>query len=140
MANCYGEKKMKNKIAILLVLPILVLGGYMLYLNAMTKFNRVEVVVQGYDPKDFLSGYYLYLRPDWNETDCTQFADGVCPQKEFDETFTFYIRSEHSDKLTQQVNAGVVKLVFSYSPQHKPLIVDMLVDGKSYLEFVRQKK
>ena len=50
---------MKNKIAILLVLPILVLGGYMLYLNAMTEFNRVEVVVQGYDPKDFLSGYYF---------------------------------------------------------------------------------
>ena len=47
---------MKNKIfAILLFVPVIVLGAYMIKLISMSRFEKVEVAVQGYDPKDFFS-------------------------------------------------------------------------------------
>ena len=132
---------MKNKIlAALLLLPVVGLGATMLYYEKMTHFDRVEVAVRGYDPKDFFSGYYMRLQPDWEKTNCTQFADKVCPKDEFAKDYTFYMKQEHSGKLSKAVNAGDVKLVFSYSAGRMPLIVDLLVDGKTYMEFVTDGK
>lgn len=132
---------MKNKILTsLLLLPVVVLGICMLRLNYMSNFEKVEVAVRGYDPKDFFSGYYMYLRPDWENTDCTQFADNVCPKDNFNNTYTFYIKREQSDKITTKVNAGVVKLQFSYSAGFEPIITDLLVDGQSFMGFIEEKK
>lgn len=132
---------MKNKILTgLLLLPVVVLGICMVRLNYMSNFEKVEVAVQGYDPKDFFSGYYMYLRPDWEHTDCTQFADNVCPKSNFNSTYTFYIKREQSEKLTSKVNAGVVKLQFSYSAGFEPIITDLLIDGQSFMEFIEEKK
>ncbi len=132
---------MKNKIiAALLLLPVVGLGSSMLYYEKMTHFDRVEIAVRGYDPKDFFSGYYMRLQPDWEKTDCAQFANNVCPKEEFSKDYTFYMRQEHSGKLSTAVNAGDVKLVFSYCSGHMPLIVDLLVDGKTYMEFVKPRE
>lgn len=132
---------MKNKILIaLLFLPIIGLASTMLWYEHMTHFDRVEVVVQGYDPKDFFSGYYMRLQPNWEQTDCTQFADKICPKDDFEKDYTFYMNQKHSDDLGKAVNAGVVKLVFSYQHGHNPLIVDLLVDGKSYIDFIKESK
>lgn len=129
---------MKNKLwGVLLCLPAVVLTAIIVYLNCLTHFTRVEVAVRGYDPKDFFAGYYILLQPDWSATDCSQFADGICPKDDFAPTYNFYIKREQSDKISRKVNAGVVKLVFSHSPQHRPVVVDLLVDGKSYMDFIK---
>ena len=130
---------MKNKIlAALLFLPVLGLGFYMLWLQSMTDFKRVEIVVAGYDPRDFFAGNYMNLQLDWNNTDCSQFAQNTCPKKDFDRFYNFYIQQKNSASLTQKVNAGTVKLVFSYEHGYQPMIVDLLVDGKSYIDFVKK--
>ncbi|MBQ4400058.1 MAG: hypothetical protein II830_02040 [Alphaproteobacteria bacterium] len=132
---------MRNKIlAVLLFLPVIGLGFYMLWLQTMTEFRRVEIAVAGYDPRDFFSGNYMNLRLDWNSTDCSQFKDNVCPKEDFDLFYHFYIRQENSQTLTQKVNAGDVKLVFSYEHGYKPMIVDLSVNGKSYIDFVKESK
>lgn len=132
---------MKNKIfAALLLLPVVGLGGSMAYYDYMTHFDRVEIAVQGFDPRDFFSGYYMRLQPDWSQTDCKQFTNSVCPKNDFAKDYTFYMKQEHSGQLTQAVNAGSVKLVFSYSAGRMPLIVDLLVDGQTYMDFVKQKE
>ena len=132
---------MKNKIlAALLFLPVIGLGFYMLWLQTMTEFRRVEIAVAGYDPRDFFSGNYMNLQLDWNSTDCSQFADNRCPKEDFDLFYHFYIRQENSQALTQKVNAGNVKLVFSYEHGYNPMIVDLSVDGKSYIDFVKESK
>lgn len=128
---------MKNKLVLALsFLPVFVLGGAMAYYDFATHFSRVEVVVEGYDPKDFFSGYFMELQPNWAKTDCTQFAEQKCPKEAFLQRYRYFINREQSDKLTAAVNAGVVKLVFSYSEGRTPYIVDLLVDGKSYMEYV----
>ena len=130
---------MKNKLLVgLLLLPVFGLGFYMLYLGTMTNFKRVEIAVEGYDPKDFFSGYYMNLRLDWASTDCKQFVGGKCPEEDFDKVYNFYMQQRNSDDLTRSVNAGTVKLVFSYEHGYQPIIVDLLVDGKSYIDLVKK--
>lgn len=128
---------MKNKFLYpLLYLPALVLSCVMFYYTNESNFAKVEVAVTGYDPKDFFSGYYMNLQTDWAKTDCGQFEKGLCPINEFRKVYNYYIKREQSAKLSQKVNAGDVKLVFSYAKGHTPLVVDLKIDGKSYLDFV----
>lgn len=128
---------MKNKLLYsLLYVPALVLSGVMIYYTTESNFSKVEIAVQGYDPKDFFSGYYMNLQPDWEKTDCGQFENNVCPVREFRPVYNYYIRREQSAKLSQKVNAGDVKLVFSYAKGHMPMVVDLKVDGVSYLDYV----
>ena len=131
---------MKNKaLYYLLFIPALVLAGVMIYYTAESNFTKVEVAVRGYDPKDFFSGYYMNLQTDWEKTDCTQFEDSVCPKDDFRAVYNYYIKREQSAKLSQKVNAGDVKLVFSYAKGHMPLVVDLKVDGVSYLDYVSER-
>jgi len=130
---------MKNKVLpVLLFLPVLGLMLCVLWLKTMTNFSRVEIAVSGYDPRDFFSGNYMNLQLNWGNTDCSQFADDKCPTADFDTFYHFYIQQKNSNALTQKVNAGNVKLVFSYEHEYKPMIVDLLVDGKSYIDFVKE--
>lgn len=119
-------------------LPVLGMIFCMLWLKTMTNFSRVEIAVSGYDPRDFFSGNYMNLQLNWDGTDCSQFKDNKCPLKDFDRFYHFYIQQKNSNALTQKVNAGNVKLVFSYEHGYQPMIVDLLVDGKSYIEFVKK--
>lgn len=129
---------MKNKLLYsLLYIPALVLSGVMIYYTTESNFSKVEIAVQGYDPKDFFSGYYMNLQPNWEKTDCSQFENNVCPVQEFRPVYNYYIRREQSAKLSQKVNAGDVKLVFSYAKGHMPMVVDLKVDGVSYLDYVK---
>lgn len=129
---------MKNKLLYsLLYIPALVLSGVMIYYTTESNFSKVEIAVQGYDPKDFFSGYYMNLQPNWEKTDCGQFEKNVCPVQEFRPVYNYYIRREQSAKLSQKVNAGDVKLVFSYAKGHMPMVVDLKVNGVSYLDYVK---
>lgn len=129
----------KKIINILLFLPVIVLAGVILRYDWLAHFEQVNVAVQGYDPKDFFSGYYMNLQIDWQNTDCTQFADNICPQEDFDSVYRFYIHKSQSRKLEKAVVGEKVELVFSYAPEFKPVIVDLRVNGQSYLEYVEQK-
>lgn len=128
-----------NLVLILLFLPVFILGGVISYYDYSTHFSRVEIVVEGYDPKDFFSGYYMELQPNWAKTDCTQFAEQKCPTEAFQQRYKYYINRTQSDKLTKAVNAGSVKLAFSYAEGRTPYIVDLLIDGKSYMEYISEE-
>lgn len=130
---------MKNKFLYpLLYLPALFLTCVMIYYTAESNFAKVEVAVTGYDPKDFFSGYYMSLQTDWAKTDCSQFENNVCPINDFRKVYNYYIKREQSSKLSQKVNAGEVKLVFSYAKGHMPLVVDLRINGKSYMDFISE--
>ena len=80
--------------AVLLFVPVVILTGYMVRLSGLAHFEKVEIAVEGYDPKDFFSGYYVALQPNWQRTDCSQFADNACPKKEFAEVYSFYVKED----------------------------------------------
>ncbi len=82
--------------AVLLFVPVIILTGYMMRLSGLAHFEKVEIAVEGYDPKDFFSGYYVALQPNWQKTDCTQFKDNACPKKEFAEVYSFYVKENNA--------------------------------------------
>lgn len=125
--------------AVLLFVPVVILTGYMVRLSGLTNFEKVEIAVEGYDPKDFFSGYYVALQPNWQKTDCTQFKDNACPKKEFAEVYSFYVKENNARKLEKAIAAKNVVLVFSYQSGYKPLITDLKVDGVSYKDYLKEE-
>ena len=125
--------------AVLLFVPVVILTGYMVRLSGLAHFEKVEIAVEGYDPKDFFSGYYVALQPNWQRTDCSRFADKVCPQKEFEQVYSFYVKEDTAKKLEKAVAAKNVVLEFSYQSGYKPLITDLKVDGVSYKDYLKEE-
>ncbi|MBR3662189.1 MAG: hypothetical protein IKN67_02790 [Alphaproteobacteria bacterium] len=127
----------KIKLA-LLFFPIVILFGYIMSLNYLSSFSEVKIAMRGYDPLDLFSGYYMNMQPDWERTDCSQFAGSVCPKDNFRSYYNFYINQKNSEQLQKAINAEKVELVFSYAAGFEPIVKDMLVDGVSYMSYLKQ--
>lgn len=125
--------------ALLLFVPVVVLSVQILRLSYITTFPKVEIAVNGFDPKDLFSGYYMQLELDWQRTKCSQFVDNTCPINNFEKTYAFYISEENSYKLSTAVNNHKAVLEFSYKEGFKPLVTDLKVDGISYKKFITEK-
>lgn len=125
--------------AVLLFVPVVILTGYMVRLSGLTNFEKVEIAVAGYDPKDFFSGYYVALQPNWQKTDCSQFVGNTCPKEEFAEVYSFYTKENNARKLEKAVAAKNVVLEFSYQSGYKPLITDLKIDGVSYKDYLKEE-
>ncbi len=135
---------MKNKLLIVaLAIPFICLLTWVLYLAFTRATGReVTVVIQGYDPRDLLSGRFVSYTIDWNETDCTQFADDHCPQNEFcqetqwEQRCRFFVDERKADDLntllTQQDGAHRFEVIYSYTPGKKPIAKQLLVDGQDW--------
>lgn len=108
------------------------------YLN----MPKVRVAVQGYDPRDLLSGHYLNLQPNWQETDCSQFTDNVCPEAEFQRVYRFYLDEDAAKFLDRRMfsNAQRFELEFSYSKNRQPLIREMYINDLSWKTWLEQNK
>ena len=129
---------MKNKIIYgLLFLPLFIMGSIMAYYLSVSNFQKVRIAVEGYDPKNLISGYYMQLSLNWQKTDCKQFKDNICPQFEFNRIYNFYINLSQSPKLSEVVNSGRAELLFSYQKGKEPLIVDLLIDGQTYKKYLQ---
>lgn len=124
---------------VLLFVPVIILTGYMVRLSGLTNFEKVEIAVAGYDPKDFFSGYYVALQPNWQKTDCSQFVGNTCPKEEFAEVYSFYTKENNARKLEKAVAAKNVVLEFSYQSGYKPLITDLKIDGVSYKDYLKEE-
>lgn len=125
-----------------LTFPVVLMGAVMGYHGYMSSFDEVEIAATGYDPRDILAGHYLNLQLDWNKTDCTQFSGNVCPKKEFDKVYNFYISRQSAITLEAAVNNrdNDVKLLFSYRQGKKPQLTNMKINGISYEKFVEEQK
>lgn len=127
-----------KKLFAALVFPIAVLAvwtGWLQY-NQRAVIRRVTVSVSGYDPRDLLSGHYVNLQPDWKNTDCSQFVDNVCPQKDFKKFYIYYLPEQDApflEKLMQrQKHRPKTDLVFVYGFGKEPVPENLLIDGEDW--------
>ena len=79
---------MTKKINLLLTAaPVLFLALLTAALAVMRAgLPEVTVRIAGYDPRDLLSGHYIAYTIDWENTDCGQFENGICPKEAFYES------------------------------------------------------
>ena len=149
----------KKFFAFLFALPLICLIVWTLSLATQQKAGRdVTVKITGYDPRDMLSGRYILYQIDWNNTDCTQFKNNVCPKEDFCRTnrkithswrrnlCRFYIPEKHADKLDKAFTERIFsedgkrkdfEVVYSYIEGQEAIAKDMLINGNSWREFVK---
>lgn len=146
-------------IGIILGLPILFLGMWGVSLKIqMNSGLEVRLPIRGYDPRDLLSGHYIQYQIDWENADCRQFENGICPKDEFcvkslwgGKQCRFYIPEEHAralDNLFRVRNTdGVVvdvrntddmvfEVMYSYKKGFKPMAKELLINGKDWREAI----
>lgn len=72
--------KSKYWLGLFLVIPIMFLAAWVAKIETDLKTEKTVMIrMSGFDPVDLISGHYLFLMPDWSQTDCRQFEHNSCP-------------------------------------------------------------
>ena len=135
--------------AVLFTLPLIVLVLWTAHLAYRRDTGReVKVAVQGYDPRDLLSGHYIQYQIDWQKTDCTQFIGNVCPENDFCKDATwgrqcrFYVPEQAApelDVLFRRFRWGednlAFEVVYSYQEGKQAIAKQLLINGKDWREY-----
>lgn len=136
-----------NKVIIAIVcFPILLICLWVssLYVKIYTA-KPVLIAVTGYDPRDLLSGHYVNLRPVWDKTDCSQFADNECPRDRFRYSYRFYLPEYDAillDKIIGRTFDLNLHLSFAYEEgsTSSPSVIDMYIEGQPWKEWLDEYK
>lgn len=133
----------RHIIIALLAFPCFALLAWSISLATQRNDGReVEIVIQGYDPRDLLSGHYIRYQHDWQQTDCHQFDNNICPKEAFCERCRFYISETHAnelDDILRHTDQTRVTVVYSYQKGKEPFAKKLMIDGKPYAEVLNDK-
>ncbi len=145
-----------------LIVPILALAASA-YLKSVQRSSGEEVIlpINGFDPRDLLSGHYLIYRVDYGveagcnayqgqasvclrptrgiypagelPQDCTLFIHGQCDSSVFSAGIErFYIPEEYAQVLEAKVRDQQGEVVLAVDSQGNAAIRDLLIDGKPW--------
>lgn len=118
----------------LVFLPVLILLLWVATIEIQIHQGQEVVVrIKGYDPRDLLAGHYILYQLDWDNTDCSQFENEVCPTNAFEHTGRFYVSEKEAVAIEQQLRDNDVQaeIVFSYQRGFQPKALDLLLNGQS---------
>lgn len=129
---------MKNRFAVLfLSLPFLILSCWVFYAFYFVRTaQEVVLPVQGYDPRNILSGHYIRFQINWKEADCYQADwDGVCPVADFKGINTYYIPENQAASIEEKLQSSsyLTEIVFAYHPNHRPIAKELRINGQTVL-------
>lgn len=101
---------------------------------------RVLIAVSGHDPRDFLSGHYLSLQPDWIHTDCRQFVNGLCPKERFEKTYRYYMTQSDARQIELALSDSRLdmKLEFALPEDGSPLIRKLIINKMDWQEWLKK--
>lgn len=126
-----------------LAFPIITLSAWTWYVEEGIK-NAPEMTIraEGYDPRSLISGHYLYLRLNWQDTDCTQFDDDLCHPNRFESVYKYYIPEDVAPQLDKAVRKKNVKvdLVFAYPENKNPYLKRMMINNEPWKDWLKAQK
>ena len=128
---------LKKFLVVLVCAPVVYFAAWIGFLTvSLENAPEVSVVVKGYDPRDLLSGHFLNLAPDWAQTDCAQFENGICPEEAFENNYRYYVPEEAAPKLEKMIFEPQTRaeLVFAFLPKMPPRVKNLLINGKVWQE------
>lgn len=128
--------KSKYVLAFFLVLPLVV---YLYWIASLEKqlysSKEVMVAMNGFDPVDLLSGHYLLLRPDWNNTDCAQFEQNRCPTELFAYSYRYYLPEVKAMDVDREIASNEnlkVEISFAINGKANPLVKELYINGQQW--------
>lgn len=130
--------------AILLPFIILILWVIMLQSQTITG-KTIKLYVNGYDPRDILSGHYLSLSIDIKKNQCllTKKRDEIiCQGHPFKRVYKYYLAEEQGkelDRLIPQQNPNM-ELEFSLPNFGSPKIKNFYIDGQNWEDWYQKQK
>lgn len=129
---------------ILMIAPALLLLAWVSVLSYQ-QYRGKEVVlsIKGYDPRSLLSGHYIQYQIDWEDSDCTQFDDEVCPEEEFNKALfdgrwgqngRFYVSEKQAKDLDRAVrdSENKAEIIYSYRQRQRPYALRLLINGQQF--------
>ena len=126
-----------------LAFPIIYLSSWSWYVyEGIKEAPEITIRAEGYDPRNLISGHYLYLRLNWQDTDCTQFNDNLCHPNRFESIYKYYIPEDAAPKLDAAVRKEGTKvdLVFAYPENKSPYLKKMLINGIKWKKWLKAQK
>ncbi len=128
-------------LALALAFPIVVLGVWAAKTDYQIK-NAPEITIraEGYDPRNLISGHYLNLRLNWQETDCSQFKDNLCHPGRFNSIYAYYLPEDAAAEMDRIIRRRNVKidLVFAYPKNKQPYLKKLLVNGVKWKKWLKE--
>lgn len=128
----------------LILAPAVLLLLWSIFLSVQLRNGQeVSIRIKGYDPRSILSGHYINYEIDWADTDCTQFADNICPELDFEKSLyakywgkagRFYIAENRAEDLDRAVrhSDNVAEIVYSYQKGRQPFALRLLINGEDF--------
>lgn len=135
---------MKKKVLIILLFfPLAALTVWTGWLGTTRGLRQaVELPIQGYDPRDLLSGHYLSYQIDWEHANCAQFEKGVCPVDDFPKAMRFYVPEHQAKRLETLIfkrdPMTIFSMVFAYKPHAYPIAKQMRINGFDWETYLRR--
>ncbi len=126
-----------------LLFPLVVLLIWNCWLEGKVLFSpEMTVAAEGYDPRSLISGHYMQLRPVWEKTECSDFAENKCPEKEFESVYRFYLPEQAAEKLDYIIRTEnpELKLIFALPDNSRPLLKNLLINGVSWKNWLDKQK
>lgn len=129
---------------VLILAPAVFLLLWVIVLSLQLRSGQeVRVRIGGYDPRSILSGHYINYEIDWANTDCTQFENGVCPERDFEKALyqqywgkagRFYIAENRAVDLDRAVrnSDNVAEIIYSYRKGRRPYALRLLINGEDF--------
>ncbi len=129
---------------VLMIAPALLLLGWGSVLSYQLHSGREVVLrIKGYDPRSLLSGHYIQYQIDWENSDCGQFENGICPEEEFKcalfkgywgEYGRFYVSERQASDLDKAVrdSENEAEIVYSYRKERRPYALRLQISGKVF--------
>lgn len=123
-----------------LAVPVIFLAVWIGFIRYYIN-NAPEITIraEGYDPRSLISGHYLSLRLNWQETDCTQFSDNLCHPGRFLSIYRYYLPEKEAlllDGLRWRRDFPEMELVFAYPKDKQPHLKRLLIEGKNWDEWL----
>lgn len=130
-------------LVIFLAFPIIFLGTWAAHTDYKIK-NAPEITIraEGYDPRDLISGHYLRLRLNWQDTDCSQFGDNLCHPNRFESIYRYYLPEAAAMEIDRVINKRSVQidLVFAYPKDKQPYLKKLLLDGQKWKKWLKKER
>lgn len=132
----------KSLTASLVAIPVLFFICWIGYIK-ISEINapKLIVAVEGYDPRDLISGHYLSLRLNWQETDCSAFGTAGCPLEKFGYRYIYrYYVPEHDAPILEKLMMKwetKAALEFVLPGNAAPRIKNLLINGKPWQDAVK---
>ena len=129
-------------LALALVFPIVVLGIWTARIDyKIKKAPEITIRAEGYDPRNLISGHYLNLRLNWQETDCSQFSDNLCHPSRFKSIYNYYLPEYAAQELDRIIlkEKLAIDLVFAYPQNKQPHLKRLLINGQKWKKWLKKR-